>query len=96
MFVAEALISNEWTALDDLVSNLEENVPYTIINSSNDCIYCVESATNPAEGLVGIPCPFGVYINYIKGEHKLYFRNDAKPDTSGAVKPSRITIHKKG
>lgn len=96
MFVAEALISNEWTSLEDLITTVEAKTPYTIFNVSKDSIYAIEAPTTPDQGVVGIEMLPSMYLCYVKGNQNIYFRNDAKPDASGEVKPSRLTIHKKG
>lgn len=101
MHIADVKVPSEWVTLDSLITSVEADAEYIIVNSSPDGIYAVEGDTDPSEEIIGVPVPSGFYIYYTKGSQAhLYLRNGYSPVKVSGVdtqnKISNITINKVG
>lgn len=100
MHIADVKLPSNWTTLESLISTVEDEATYIIVNSSPDDIYAVEGDTVP-ENIIGIPVASGNYLTYKKGaQAHLYLKNAYSPVMSSGVdtqnKLSNITINKVG
>lgn len=101
MHIADTKIPSSWVTLASLITTVEDDAEYVIVNSSPDLIYAVEGDTAPDAEIIGVPVPSNFYISYKKGsQSNLYLRNGYTPVISGGVdtqnKISNITINKVG
>lgn len=101
MHIADVKIPSTWVTLASLITTVEEESEYVIVNSSPDLIYVVEGDTEPDDIIIGIPVNPGNYVSYKKGaQANLYIRNGYTPVMVGGVdsqnKLSNITINKVG
>lgn len=99
MFITEAKIGNQWTALNDLCQ-VDDDEEYIIVNNSLYTIYAVEGDAMPAETITGNPVPTAGHICYIKAGQNLYLRNGQNKLTKDGVvvndRPALVTINKVG
>lgn len=101
MHIADVKLPSEWTTLASLITTVEDDAQYMIMNSSPDLIYAVEGDTTPVDAIIGVPILPNNYILYQKGSQtNLYLRNGYTPVMASGVdtqhKISNITINKVG
>lgn len=76
MHIADATITNEWVKFNDIIGQaVQEDVTYTIVNSSPNRLFAVESTGEPVEDVVGAFVGEGGTIVYKKGAQDLYLKN---------------------
>lgn len=100
MHIADVKLPSNWTTLESLISDVESDATYVIINSSPDDIYAIEGDTAP-ENTIGVPIVSGNYLMYKKGSQAhLYLRNGYSPVMASGIdtqnKLSNVTINKVG
>lgn len=100
MHIADVKLPSTWTTLESLISTVESDATYVIVNSSPDDIYAIEGNEAP-EDIIGIPVASGNYVTYKKGSQaNLYLRNAYSPVMASGIdtqnKLSNITINKVG
>lgn len=101
MHIADVKIPSTWTTLASLITTVESDATYVIMNSSPDVMYAVEGDTEPADTVIGVPVLPNNFLNYKKGtQANLYLKNGYTPVTTSGVdtqnKLSNITINKVG
>lgn len=76
MHIADVTITNKWTKFTDIIKKpIQEDVTYTVVNSSPNRLYAVESTGKPADETVGVFVEEGRTIIYKKGTQDLYLKN---------------------
>lgn len=100
MHVADVKVPNEWTTLASLITTVDADTTYVLVNSSPDTLYAVEGDTTPSEAVIGVILIPEDYIVYKKGtQANLYLRNGATPVVMNGVeqiKISNLTVNKVG
>lgn len=101
MHVADVTITNDWTTLTSLITTVEADAEYVIINNSPIPIYAVEGDAEPTNDIVGAVVPPTCFVSYKKGSQaELYLRNSSPSLERAGVeadeKETTLTINKVG